>query len=148
MKSEGYITVFKFPNDEALKNTWISAISRAKWTPTSSSNVCLKHFLPEDLSYVERFINGKGELCEYVRPRPVLCAGAVPKLFPGSPPASPTKPEEIINSPDKRKYKKIRKIKLLKDHRNQIGTFEILKHVSAIVIVYAPIRIILILTNI
>lgn len=43
-KKGGPIRMFRIPKDQKLKQLWLKAIKRDKWTPTNSSRICGQHF--------------------------------------------------------------------------------------------------------
>jgi len=47
-KSKEKIALFKFPEDNDLRQQWIRAIPRKGWNPTNSHKVCAKHFVADD----------------------------------------------------------------------------------------------------
>ena len=44
VKSLEKVPVYKFPENEDLKQSWIKAIPHTNWIPTNSRKVCAKHF--------------------------------------------------------------------------------------------------------
>ena len=48
-KNDGLVSTFSFPNEENLRQSWVRAIPRKYWTPSRSSVVCAKHFVPTDI---------------------------------------------------------------------------------------------------
>ena len=60
----------QFPSDESMKRSWVSALHRADFVPTSSSKVCSLHFTTDD------YVPGR---------RNILKADAVPSIFPTFP---------------------------------------------------------------
>lgn len=84
-KNEGYITVFKFPQEVELRLKWIKSIHRKNWIPTNNSVVCIKHFYEADVLFTESYIDKEGVSRTFPRKRPILKENAVPKIFPGLP---------------------------------------------------------------
>lgn len=79
--SESYVSVFKFPCDEALRAKWIENIPRSNWTPARHAVVCIKHFADCDISFSEKYVDPDGNVKEWKRMRPVLKESAVPTIF-------------------------------------------------------------------
>ena len=79
------VSLFKFPNDEALKKKWIARVPRIKWTPSNNSRLCEKHFIPSD------FLEERGDKTrgrgvkrgELIRRR--LKHDAIPTVWPNLP---------------------------------------------------------------
>lgn len=83
IEREGYVQAFLFPSKNAdLYCAWVRAIPRVDWTPNDSSMVCIKHFIDDDLLFVEHYKDREGKIREFKRSRPVLKEGAIPQLFP------------------------------------------------------------------
>lgn len=83
--TEGYVTVFKFPEESSLKQKWIKNIPRKNWTPGRFSFVCIKHFAESDLDRKELYKDSDGNQREFMRKKPVLVKSAVPSIFPNLP---------------------------------------------------------------
>ena len=69
--------LFIFPKEKRIKNLWVARINRQGWQPTDGSQVCAKHFLPEDFQYVP------GDLDKAGRERKKYCLkdNALPSLY-------------------------------------------------------------------
>lgn len=112
IKTEGCVSIFKFPKDPNLRNAWIRAIPRDNWEPSANSVVCIKHFHPADVSWVEQYKDIDGNWHERIRERPILHSSAIPELSSNLPTdlsGIPTKkrkpPEELDNEFEKRTKK-------------------------------------------
>ncbi|XP_050498087.1 uncharacterized protein LOC114332213 isoform X2 [Diabrotica virgifera virgifera] len=81
---EGYVSVFKYPRDNDVRQQWLKSIPRKNWEPSHNSVVCVKHFCEDDLLFYDTYKDKDGVLKSYPRLRPTLREGAVPKIFPGS----------------------------------------------------------------
>ena len=99
-KNDGLVSTFSFPNEENLRQSWVRAIPRKYWTPSRSSVVCAKHFVPTDIIRTERVVDKDGNVSQQVLKRPKLMEGATPNTFPNLPiylstpaPKSRTNPE-------------------------------------------------------
>lgn len=84
-ESNGYVTTFKFPTNEALRMKWIQSIPRSAWEPTRNSVVCIKHFQDQDVITNETYKDKNGEIKTFPRKPLRLKENAVPQLFPGLP---------------------------------------------------------------
>ncbi|BFZ14279.1 hypothetical protein BsWGS_17318 [Bradybaena similaris] len=81
-----YVTVFKFPSDSVMRETWKKCIPRKNWTPTKSAVVCRKHFRPCDMILSDTITDDNGVQRQRPRKNPVLRPNAYPCLFSGRPP--------------------------------------------------------------
>lgn len=79
---EGYVRLFTFPLNGTRRDEWVRAICRSDWAPTKNSYVCVKHFLPDDLIWVETYKDKNGKVCRHTRAKPMLRGDAIPRLFP------------------------------------------------------------------
>ncbi|KAJ4437015.1 hypothetical protein ANN_17147 [Periplaneta americana] len=48
----GYVPVFRFPNEEKLRQAWIRKIPRKHWQPSKWAVVCIHHFHEQDPAYL------------------------------------------------------------------------------------------------
>lgn len=80
-----YVTVFQFPSDPAMRETWRKCIPRKNWTPTKSAVVCRKHFRACDMILSDTITDDHGVQRERPRKNPVLMINAYPCLFSGRP---------------------------------------------------------------
>lgn len=99
--------MFKFPAEGSRCDEWVRALNirttrRFNWTPTKHSYVCVKHFYPEDLVWVDEYKDKFGNLRHYPRPKPVLRQDAVPRpdLLP-RPFGESTAPKEVRRTEEK-----------------------------------------------
>ncbi|GBN38719.1 hypothetical protein AVEN_66626-1 [Araneus ventricosus] len=80
------VAVFRFPNDERLREKWLHTISRTDFKITKNSKVCEKHFKDGEVLRNSTFYNEKtGETISAPMKRPKLKENVVPSIFPGCP---------------------------------------------------------------
>lgn len=102
-KNENHISVFRFPQDEELRASWLNHIPRKLWSPNRSSRICILHFDSKFISKIENFIDKDGNHRTFPRSRPVLLPNAVPTIFMGFPSYVPSTVEpKRTASPAKR----------------------------------------------
>lgn len=137
---EPYKSVFKFPKDTDRKAEWLKNIPRSQWVPSSSSVVCIKHFLPEDVETLENYIDHNNERKTRPKDRPSLKKDAVPRIFPNLPsslnvlkPTTRQTPDERRQHIVERQNEKVVKFlenDLLSDFEALSNYNEILKNIS------------------
>ena len=69
--------LIRFPKSPTIRNLWVSRLNRENWTPSESSCVCVKHFLPSDFSAVPGDLDTRGNERTMYR----LKENAVPSLY-------------------------------------------------------------------
>lgn len=79
------VTTFSFPKDAELKKSWIRAIPRDNWTPSTSAVVCAKHFQDKDVVRFQPYRNPNGDMQQLPLRCPKLAEGAIPTIFKGLP---------------------------------------------------------------
>jgi hypothetical protein len=83
-KSEGYITVFRFPNDSRME-VWKRKIPRQNLVITKNTRLCIKHFEERFIKRTFEFNDSEGIRRSELRDVPVLTSDAIPTLFDGLP---------------------------------------------------------------
>lgn len=73
-----YISTFRFPKSENLKELWIKKIPRANFKPTENSVVCINHFQDSDIIRC-------GDNDNVRKKAPKLKENSVPCIFKGLP---------------------------------------------------------------
>ena len=70
-------TLFRFPlKNPSLLNSWVTAMKRANWKPTTCSVLCEKHFTPNDYAMPQtQSVKCAGQTKKYLKP------DAVPSIF-------------------------------------------------------------------
>ncbi|KAH9633952.1 hypothetical protein HF086_015156 [Spodoptera exigua] len=68
------IGIHRFPKDKKCLQSWIKAIRRNNWKPTSTSSLCAKHFKPSDYYEESKYTGIKLE-------KKLLKKGAIPSIF-------------------------------------------------------------------
>ncbi|XP_035229653.1 52 kDa repressor of the inhibitor of the protein kinase-like [Stegodyphus dumicola] len=81
--TENYVSVYKFPMDEANKQLWGCKIPRANFTPSKRSVVCEKHFREDMIVREDVYTDKNGVISRIPRKRPMLKDGAYPCIFNG-----------------------------------------------------------------
>lgn len=80
-KSGDYVSVYRFPNKDDVKEKWIKNIQRQNWVPSKDSVVCSKHFRKCDFTSVSTSSNKRpcraGKVIKFPRIKP----DAVPTIF-------------------------------------------------------------------
>lgn len=99
-----HVTVFKFSKGD-LGKEWAKAISRQDWAPTSSSVVCSKHFLDEELELTKVIVDKNKIRREVPKERPSYKPGAIPRIFPNCPKYLNVTKEKERSDPSVRKDK-------------------------------------------
>ena len=100
---EGYITVFRFPNDVEQRNLWLRKIPRKDWIPGPSARVCELHFDQKFVSKELEYIDAKGNKKMFPRTHPILLPGAVPTIFQNVPKYLSSTPNRERSDPEKRR---------------------------------------------
>lgn len=75
------ISVFLFPNDEVLRQKWLSAIHRADFIPSKRSVVCIKHFDERFIIREDSVRRPDGSILTVKRDRLKLTKDAFPTYF-------------------------------------------------------------------
>lgn len=76
-----FVSVFKFPKDESLKQQWLKAIHRAEFVPKNVSVVCIKHFDERFVIREDVIKRPDGSILSVKRDRLKLTHDAVPTRF-------------------------------------------------------------------
>ncbi|GFX89978.1 hypothetical protein TNCV_886761 [Trichonephila clavipes] len=79
-----YVSVFRFPKDEQLLQTWKKKIPR-DFKNTNNSVVCIKHFPGSFIVRKDKITDKTGTVIEIPRVYPKLSENAHPCIFPGCP---------------------------------------------------------------
>lgn len=112
------ISVFQFPNDEKLKEKWISAIHRVDFIPKSRTVVCIKHFAECFIIREDSVTRADGTILTVKRNHLKLTKDAFPTIFPNCPAYLSEK------LPLHRKYRAKRKLEVLKTQEPEMKLHE------------------------
>jgi len=84
-EKENNVSVFMFPKEEKLRQSWLKNIPRKDWIPGKRTVVCEKHFERTFISKEESYKDENGIERSFPRKRPILLPQAIPTLFPNLP---------------------------------------------------------------
>lgn len=99
----GYVPVFRFPNEEKLRQAWIRKIPRNHWQPSKWAVVCIHHFHEQDVIKVAKYKDSSGEWKERPIDRLKLVTGALPTIFPDLPAYLSTPETKKRRDPEERR---------------------------------------------
>lgn len=77
-----YVSAFRFPRDEALRQLWLQKIAREDFKPSLRSVVCENHFMDEDILRYDDLPDKDGTILKIPRNHPRVRRGAYPRIFP------------------------------------------------------------------
>lgn len=97
------VSVFKFPDDTALREKWLRLIPRENIPLNDKTVVCEKHFSEQFIIRIDTVRRDDGTILSVPRGHPKLTADAVPTLFPNTPSYLSSEPPKKRKAPDERR---------------------------------------------